>query len=88
MTPWRRAAQKPNYVRARAIIEDADKFDAAFFGIYPKEAELIDPQQRIFLECCWHAFEDSGYDPLVYKGLTAVFAGCSFNSYFAQQVCA
>ena len=80
-------AHQPNYVRARAIIEDADKFDAAFFGIYPKEAELIDPQQRIFLECCWHAFEDSGYDPLVYKGLTAVFAGCSFNSYFAQQIC-
>ncbi len=77
----------PNYVRARAIIEDADKFDAAFFGIYPKEAELIDPQQRMFLECCWHAFEDSGYDPLVYTGITAVFAGCSFNSYFAQHVC-
>ena len=82
------AARMPNYVRARAIIEDADKFDAAFFGIYPKEAELIDPQQRIFLECCWHAFEDAGYDPLTFEGMAAVFAGCSFNSYFAQQVCA
>ena len=79
-------ARMPNYVLARAIVEDADKFDAAFFDIYPKEAELIDPQQRIFLECCWHAFEDAGYDPLLYKGATAIFAGCSFNSYFAQHV--
>ncbi len=79
-------SRMPNYVLARAIVEDADKFDAAFFDIYPKEAELIDPQQRIFLECCWHAFEDAGYDPLLYKGAAAVFAGCSFNSYFAQHV--
>src|SRR5580658_673882 len=80
-------AKRPNYVRARGIIEDADKFDAAFFGINPREAELIDPQQRIFLECCWHAFEDAGYDPLQYKGVAAVYAGCSFNSYFMNSVC-
>src|SRR5262245_448700 len=77
-------AERSDYVRACAIITDADQFDAAFFGIHPKEAELIDPQQRIFLECCWHAFEDAGYDPLNHQGLTAVFAGCSFNSYFAR----
>ena len=80
-------AKRPNYVRARGIIEDADKFDAAFFGINPREAELIDPQQRIFLECCWHALEDAGYDPLQYKGVAAVYAGCSFNSYFMNSVC-
>ncbi len=81
-------AERSDYVRARAIITDADQFDAAFFGIHPKEAELIDPQQRIFLECCWHAFEDAGYDPLNHQGLTAVFAGCSFNSYFARSTMA
>jgi amino acid adenylation domain-containing protein len=79
-------AARPDYVMARAIMADADKFDAAFFGIYPKEAELIDPQQRIFLECCWHAFEDAGYDPLAYKGAAGVYAGCSFNSYFLESV--
>ena len=67
-------ADEANYVKARAIIDDADKFDAAFFGIYPKEAELIDPQQRIFLECCWHACEDAGYDPHRYA---AVRSGCT-----------
>src|SRR5579863_107486 len=76
----------PNYVRARAIMADVDQFDAAFFGIYPREAELIDPQQRIFLECCWHAFEDAGYDPLRYPGMTGVYAGCSPNSYFMRNL--
>jgi acyl transferase domain-containing protein len=81
-------ADEANYVKARAIIDDADKFDAAFFGIYPKEAELIDPQQRIFLECCWHACEDAGYDPHRYAGAVGVYAGCSPNTYFLRNVCA
>lgn len=84
----RALARFENYVKARAILDDADKFDASFFGIYPREAELIDPQQRVFLECCWHAFEDAGYDPLNYKGVAGVFAGCSPNSYFMQEICA
>src|SRR5216683_202348 len=78
----------PNYVKARGVMADVDKFDAAFFGIYPKEAELIDPQQRIFLECCWHAFEDAGYDPLTYEGIAAVYAGCSPRTYFLRSICA
>jgi amino acid adenylation domain-containing protein len=80
-------AQQPGYVGARAIIDGVDEFDASFFGIYPREAELIDPQQRIFLECCWHAFEDAGYDPLSYRGVAGVYAGCSPNSYFLKHVC-
>src|SRR5258708_6096975 len=79
--------RSPNYVRARGIMADVDKFDAGFFGIYPKEAELIDPQQRIFLECCWEAFEDAGYDPLRYSGLPGGYAGCSPTSYFLENVC-
>ena len=54
------AAADPSYVRARPVLDDVDLFDAAFFGVYPKEAELMDPQQRIFLECCWQAIEDAG----------------------------
>ena len=75
-----------NYVAARAIVSDVDKFDAAFFGIMPKEADLIDPQQRLFLECCWHAFDDAGYDPLTCSAVVGVYAGASYNSYFLEHV--
>jgi amino acid adenylation domain-containing protein len=76
-----------NYVRSHSILEDADLFDADFFGIYPREAELMDPQQRLFLECCWQAFEDAGYDPAVYPGPIGVYAGCSTSTYFLSQLC-
>ena len=47
----------PNYIRARAVLADADKFDATFFGLTPRDAELTDPQHRVFLETCWTALE-------------------------------
>lgn len=81
-----RLGQDPNYVKARSVLENVDLFDAGFFGIYPNEAKLIDPQHRIFLECCWEAIEDAGYDPSTDPSLTGVFAGCSPNSYFLRQV--
>ncbi len=80
-------ARQPDYVRARSTLEDVELFDAAFFGILPKEAELIDPQQRIFLECCWQAIEDAGYDSQAYPGAVAVYAGSSANTYFLRNVC-
>src|SRR6266576_3442784 len=52
----------PNYVKARGLLEKADHFDAAFFGINPKEAEILDPQHRLFLECAWEALANAGYD--------------------------
>ena len=81
------AAAEPTYVRARPVLDDVDLFDAAFFGVYPKEAELMDPQQRIFLECCWEAIEDAGYDPLNCPAMTGVYAGCSPSTYFLRHVC-
>jgi acyl transferase domain-containing protein len=72
----------PHYIRARGVVADAEKFDAAFFGINPREAELMDPQHRLFLETVWEAFEDAGYDPLAYTGPVGVFAGMANNSYF------
>jgi|CZKY01.1.fsa_nt_gi amino acid adenylation domain-containing protein len=80
-------AADPTYVRARPILDDVDLFDTAFFGVYPKEAELMDPQQRIFLECCWEAIEDAGYDPLNCPAMTGVYAGCSPSTYFLRHVC-
>ena len=47
----------------------------------------MDPQQRVFLECCWEALEDAGYDPLTYAGAIGVYAGCTTNTYFLQSVC-
>jgi amino acid adenylation domain-containing protein len=81
-------AANPNYIRARSTLKDIDLFDADFFGILPKEAALIDPQQRLFLECCWEALEDAGHDPGSYPGLIGVMAGVAAGSYFLQQVCA
>src|SRR6516164_6342902 len=62
-----------NYVRARSVLDGVDLFDAAFFGIYPKEAEVMDPQHRLFLECAWEALESAGYDPDAYPGLIGLY---------------
>ncbi|MHB1178764.1 MAG: type I polyketide synthase, partial [Daejeonella sp.] len=69
----------PNYVKARGIINGAEYFDAAFFGVTPREAEIMDPQHRIFLECAWHALEDGGYDPDNTKYKIGVFGGTGTN---------
>jgi acyl transferase domain-containing protein len=61
--------------RAGALIDHADAFDPNFFGYSPGEAEVMDPQQRIFLECCWESLEDAGYDVHRYKGIVGVYGG-------------
>ena len=76
--------QKPNYIKRKAILEDPFLFDANFFDFTPREAESIDPQHRLFLECCWNTFEYAGYDPGAYHGKISIFAGCSINSYFVH----
>ncbi|MBV8630587.1 MAG: acyltransferase domain-containing protein, partial [Silvibacterium sp.] len=80
------ARRTENYVAARPILPDADKFDAAFFGIYPKEAAQMDPQHRVFLECCWEVLERAGYDPAHTTHSVGVFAGCSMNTYFMRNL--
>ncbi len=77
---------RPNFVRARSVLEGVDAFDAGFFGMQSREADLTDPQHRVFLECCWEALEDAGYDPGAYAGAIGVLAGCSINSYFLRNV--
>ncbi|MFI5151874.1 MAG: amino acid adenylation domain-containing protein [Chitinophagales bacterium] len=76
----------PDYVLARGLISAPAEFDPAFFGINPKMAELMDPQQRIFLEISWEALEKAGYFPSSYSGSIAVFAGTGNNSYYLNNV--
>lgn len=78
--------QDPNYVKRAAALEDADCFDAAFFGYTPREAELMDPQQRVFLECAHAALEHAGYDPERYAGLIGVFGAVAHNSYLLNNI--
>lgn len=74
----------PDYVKASGVLEGADLFDAPFFGFHPREAELMDPQHRIFLQCAWHALEDAGYDPARYAGRIGVFGGAGLNTYLLE----
>lgn len=76
----------PTYVKARGVISDVEMFDAAFFGINPKEAQLMDPQQRVFLEICWECIERAGYAPDQCPGTVGVYAGMNNATYFLQHV--
>jgi iturin family lipopeptide synthetase A len=76
----------PDYVRAGVVLPDAEYFDAAFFGYTPRDAEIMDPQQRVFLECAWEALEHAGYDAVRFPGLIGVFAGAGLNSYLLHNI--
>ena len=77
----------PNYVPRGAELPDMEMFDAEFFGFNPKEAAIMDPQHRHFLECAWEAMEDAGRPPESHAGPVGVFAGCGMGSYFYFNVC-
>jgi acyl transferase domain-containing protein len=74
-------ARHPDYVKAGGLLDGAELFDASFFGFSPKEAAIMDPQHRIYLECSWEAMEHAGYDPDRFDGRVGVFAGVSINKY-------
>ena len=76
----------PLYVKARGIVEGVDEFDPLFFGLTPALAQLMDPQQRLFLEIAWEALEQTGYLPQRYSGRVGVFAGCGNNTYYLNNV--
>ncbi|SFL00136.1 amino acid adenylation domain-containing protein [Lysobacter sp. cf310] len=78
----------PAYVPARGVIDGVEQFDAAFFGIGPKEAELMDPQQRIFLELAWECLERAGHVPDATAAPVGVFGGMFNASYFQRHVSA
>jgi acyl transferase domain-containing protein len=77
----------PKYVNATAVLEDIEWFDAAFFGVNPKEAEITDPQHRFFLECAWEALEKAGYNSEIYEGSIGVYGGArSSSTYFLSNL--
>ena len=71
----------PNYIKAGAILEDVELFEADFFGVTTQEAEMMDPQHRLLLECAWEALESSGYAPESYQGSIGVYAGSRISEY-------
>ncbi|WP_114238541.1 polyketide synthase [Dyella sp. C9] len=76
----------PAYVAARGVIDGVEQFDAAFFGMSPREAELTDPQQRIFLELCWECLERGGYVPDAHEAPVGVFGGMHNATYFQRHL--
>lgn len=82
----RATAGQPGYVGAKGMVDQVDCLDAAFFGFSPFEAAMMDPQQRIFLECAWMAFEDAGYEPRYFPGPIGVFAGSILSSYLLRNL--
>ena len=75
-------------MRAAAPLDDIDQFDAAFFGMSPRDAAVFDPQHRLFLECAWEAFEDAGYVGERIDGAVGVFASCGLSEYMFKNVLA
>lgn len=75
-----------DYVARASYIDDATAFDADFFGLTPREAELMDPQQRILLQCAWRALESAGYVPDAIEQPVGVFAGSSISTYLTNHL--
>jgi acyl transferase domain-containing protein/thioesterase domain-containing protein/acyl carrier protein len=78
---------RPDYVPAAAPLSGYQNFDTEFFGLSAKEAAIMDPQHRRFLEVAWEAMENAGHMPENAKGPIGVFAGCGMGSYFYFNIC-
>jgi len=78
----------PAYVKRASILDDVPLFDAAFFGFSPRDASIMDPQHRHFLECAWEALEDAAHPPQGFEGSIAVFAGSGLNTYLIYHLLA
>ena len=71
----------PDYVRASLVLADMEMFEAEFFGFSKRDAAVLDPQHRHFLECAWEALEDAGHPPENFEGAIGVFGGCGMQAY-------
>lgn len=80
-------ADRPDFVPARGVIAGADRFDHRLFSYSPQDSALMDPQQRVLLECAWSALEHAGHPPVGQDGnRTAVFAGTGMNVYLLDNL--
>jgi acyl transferase domain-containing protein len=82
----RETVERPEYVRRSSVIDNPGGFDNWLFSISPKEAEMIDPQQRVLLECAWETLENAGHDPFRFPGLIGMWAGSGVNNYFLKNI--
>ena len=73
-------------VKAAGLLDDIDCFDASFFDISPRDAEIMDPQHRFFLECAWEALENAGYDPKQESDIVGVYAGVGKSAYYQYNI--
>ncbi|MCI5044043.1 MAG: type I polyketide synthase [Aquisalinus sp.] len=80
-------SEQGDYVCAKGMLDNIDMFDARFFGYLPKEAEVMDPQHRVFLEICSEAIEHAGYDAQRYDGAIGVYGGCYMDTYVLANLC-
>jgi acyl transferase domain-containing protein/thioesterase domain-containing protein len=76
-----RTIDDPDYVRRAGVLDDLEAFDAGFFGVGQRDAAIMDPQHRHFMECCWEALETSGHVPDTFDGAIGLFGGCGFDTY-------
>nr|WP_330165855.1 SDR family NAD(P)-dependent oxidoreductase [Seohaeicola saemankumensis] len=83
----RHVMARPDYVPFAAPLDRFDHFDAEFFGFSPKDAAIMDPQHRQFLEVIWEALENAGHMPEDFNGPVGVFGGCGMGSYFYFNIC-
>lgn len=77
---------KDNFIPVHAALENSELFDREFFGYTKREAEIMDPQHRLFLQCAWEILEKAGYNPSAYDGLIGVFAGVSTSTYLMNNL--
>jgi acyl transferase domain-containing protein/SAM-dependent methyltransferase len=80
----RSVLDNPRFVNAAGALDGIESFDAGLFGYNPREAETIDPQHRVFLECAWESLEHAGYNPFSYNGLIGVYAGTGTSTYLER----
>ncbi len=79
-------AARPDYVRRLGVLSDMESFDAAFFGFSRREAEMLDPQHRLLLECAWEALEHAGCAPGATDKVTGVYAGVGESAYLHRNL--
>ena len=73
-------------MRRNGVLDDVEMFDAGFFGIGARDAAIMDPQHRHFIECVWEALETSGHVPDTFPGSIGLFAGCGMNTYMLNNL--